>query len=150
MVTANVIHSNDNGVHITSSYSPCTSDYEPRPIDDTAKRAVPGWRSQWPEYTHNVTWVDSDSKQHSLTIRTDDMDELLQTLMAIKHVIRASKAKAAESAPQAPREPQAEPDTQPCPTHHNVIMQKRASRSGGHFYSHRLAHGDWCNGRDRK
>src|SRR5687768_7187688 len=101
MVATNGINSNGYGVHIAPVYPPCESDYEPRPaIDAISKPTAPGWRSQWPEYTHNVSWVDSDSKQHSLTIRTDNLDELLQTLTAIKHVIRASKAKAAETAPQ--------------------------------------------------
>ena len=85
------IHS--NGISHAPIYPPCPSDYEPRLIDDTPKPVMPAWRSQWPEYTHNISWVDSDGKQHSLTIRTDDLDELLQTLTAVKHVIRASKHK---------------------------------------------------------
>ena len=142
--------SNGNG-HVT--YPPCESDYEPRPvIDVTPRPAVPGWRSQWPEYTHNVSWVDSDSKQHSLTIRTDDLDELLATLTTLKHVIRASKAKAAEGQPQA-ETPAATPapaeDTQRCVIH-NVDMPRRWSkRTQGHYFGHKCADGSFCYGRTR-
>jgi hypothetical protein len=145
MVATNSTHSNGNGVHITSSYPACPSDYEPRPIDATPKLAIPGWRSQWPEYTHNVTWADSDSKQHSLTIRTDDLDELLQTLTAIKHVIRASKQQAAPAA--SPSEQPA--DTQRCEIHGVDMPRRWSKRTNGHYFGHKLSDGGFCYGKAR-
>src|SRR5688500_1644295 len=95
---ANGTH-HSNGMHITPNYPACPSDYEPAPIDVSPRKPQLGWRSQFPTYTHNVSWADTDSKQHSLTIRGDDLDELLMTLTAIKQCIRASKTKHAESQP---------------------------------------------------
>jgi hypothetical protein len=145
MLTTNGIHSNGNGVHTTSSYPACSSDYEPAPIDATPKPAVPGWRSQWPEFTHNVSWVDSDSKQHSLTIRTDDLDELLQTLTAIKHVIRASKQRVAECQPQGEQPT----DAQRCEIHGVDMPRRWSKRTQGHYFGHKLADGGFCYGKAR-
>jgi hypothetical protein len=143
MLTNGTAH--HNGIHLTSGYLPCASDYEPRPaIDVTPKPAVPGWRSRWPEYTHNVSWVDSDSKQHSLTIRTDDLDELLATLTAIKNVIRASKAKTAETTAQ-PAESQ--PDVQHCHLHGVDMPRRWSKRTNGHYFGHKLPDGCFCYGR---
>ena len=63
-----------------------------------------------------------------------DVDELFGILKAVKHIVRQSKERDAESRSQALE--QTEPLTQPCPIHHDAIMQKRASGFGGHFYSH--------------
>jgi hypothetical protein len=111
------------------------------------------WRQQWPEFTHNVSWVDTDSKQHSLTIRTDDLDELLATLTTVKNVIRASKAKATSSGAASegqsqvtPATPQ-QPDTLHCSIH-NIDMPRRWSRrTNGHYFAHATPDGGFCYGK---
>ena len=68
-----------NGLHTddpTPTYLHCESDYEPAPALDPAPEATPGWRSQFPQFTHHIAWVDSDETSHGLTIRTDSVHEL--------------------------------------------------------------------------
>ena len=142
-----------NGINGNSRMLHCESDYEERPvIDITPSKPAPGWRSQWPEYTHNVTWLDSDSKQHSLTIRTDDLDELLATLTTIKNVIRASKAAADGQQPAAASQPQASTpapaeDTQRCEIHGVDMPRRWSKRTQGHYFGHQCADGSFCYGR---
>jgi len=155
MLTQNGEPHNGNGIHsnsirLTPVYPACPSDYESRPIDVMPESPQPKWRDAWPMFTHNCGWTDSDGKTQSLTIRTDDADELFGILKAVKHIVRQSKEKAAGAAPQDSQDPQAEPNTQPCPIHSNAVMQKRVNRSGGHFYSHRLANSEWCKGRAKQ
>jgi hypothetical protein len=150
MLTQNGTHLNGNG-HVRMLH--CESDYEPRPIDVTPKTPQPKWRDSWPEYTHNVNWLDSDSKQHSLTIRTDSIDELLATLTAIKHVIRASKAKTAEGSTAKPlhSDPQGPaadcPDVQRCAIHGTNMPRRWSKRTNGHYFGHKLSDGSFCYGR---
>ena len=145
MLEQNVIHSNGhlNGV-ATPTYPECPSDYEAVPHADAPK---PGWRNQFPQYTHNVSWQDSDSKQHSLTIRTDDIHELFGVLKGLKNTIRASKAKAAESQPQA--DAPAQPDTQHCHIHGVDMPRRWSKRTNGHYFAHKLPDGGFCYGRAR-
>ena len=119
--------------------------YHPAP----AEAPPPKWRDQWPMFTHNCGWTDSDGKTHSLTIRTDDADELFGILKAIKHIVRQSKEKAAETVSQPLQERQVEApvDTQHCAIH-NVSMPRRWSkRTGGHYFAHKLPDGSFCYGR---
>jgi hypothetical protein len=145
MLTQNGIHSNG------TAFTPCVSDYEPRPQEGTAPQ--PKWRDQFPMFTHNVSWVDTDSKQHSLTIRTDDADELFGILKAVKHIVRASKEKAAETTLHATQEPQEEvsaetqPDVMRCAIHGVDMPRRWSKRTNGHYFAHRLPNGDFCYGK---
>ena len=62
MLEQNVIHSNDhlNCVH-TPTYPERASDYEAARQADAPQ---PKWRDQWPAFTHNCGWTDSDGKTH--------------------------------------------------------------------------------------
>jgi hypothetical protein len=128
MLTENGIYS--NGVHTPAVSLPPKSD----------------WGQQWPQFTHNVGWLDTDGKQHSLTIRTDDLDELLATLTTVKNVIRASKAKAAASS----QVPAPDSDVPPCPVHGTPMIRKQSKRTGGIYFSHKMADGQLCFGRPAK
>ena len=149
MLTNGTHHS--NGIHITPPYPACPSDYESVAADRW--KPEPGWHNQFPTYTHNVSWVDSDSKQHSLTIRGDDLDELLMTLTAIKQCIRASKAKHTESQPgeQAlAQQAESQPDVIPCRIHSVDMPRRWSKRTNGHYFGHKLATGNFCYGRAPK
>ena len=142
------IHSNGihtNGAH-PAAHLDCASDYEPAPATEAPP---PKWRDAWPAYTHNVTWLDSDSKQHSLTIRTDDIHELFGVLKGLKHTIRASKQKAAESAPHTEAPQEAQPDTQRCAIHGVDMPRRWSKRTNGHYFGHKLADGGFCYGRSK-
>ena len=149
-----------NGIHPNGvAHLDCASDYEPAPTPDPTPQPQPGWRSQYPTFTHHVQWVDGDQKQHGLTIRSDDADEIFAVLKALKHIIRKSKEKASAEAPaavadvghDAAPEPDADdkPASKPCPLHPHSLAYRRESKHGGHFYSHRLPEGSWCNGKAR-
>ena len=138
-------HSND--IQTTTAYPACPSDYEAVAIDVTPRA---GWHDQFPQFTHNVSWMDTDSKQHSLTIRCDDLDELLATLTAVKQTIRASKAKHTESQPgeQVPaQQAESQPDVLPCHIHGVNMPRRWSKRTNGHYFAHKLATGDFCYGK---
>jgi len=44
-------------------------------------------------------------------------------------------------------DPNEDPSEKPCPVH-NVMMKKRSGPSGT-WYSHKLADGTWCNGKEK-
>ena len=135
---------NSNGNVTANDYPPCESDYEVAPAQP---EPMPGWRNQFPKFTHNVSWQDTDNKGHSLTIRTDDEDELFAILKHIKHIVRASKEKAAQCQSDAEAQHEEPPQTKPCEIHPGAMMQRRQRKDGtGHFYSHNI-NGEWCNGR---
>jgi len=126
------------------AYLPCESDYPV--IDVVAKPATPKWRDQYPLFTHNLSWQDSDGCNHSLTLRSDSITDLLSDLKMIKTGIRQAKAKAAESQPQEATQP----ERVVCKIHH-VEMERRVSkRTGGHYHCHRLAGNELCFGREKK
>jgi hypothetical protein len=135
-----------NGIHHTPTYPSCPSDYEAVTPADTAPRPEPRWCTQFPTYTHNVSWVDTDSKQHSLTIRGDDLDELLATLTAVKRTIRASRAKAeSQDTPATPQQP----DVMRCHIHNAPMPRRWSRRTSGHYFSHALPDGSFCYGRPK-
>jgi len=148
MLMENGIHS--NGIHHHAlTYPACPIDYEAMAPADTKARPEPQWRDQFPTFTHNVSWVDTDSKQHSLTIRGDDLDEMLATLAAVKHCIRASKAQAAEKALQAETPAESQPDVQHCAVHGVDMPRRWSKRTNGHYFGHKLVDGSFCYGRAR-
>jgi hypothetical protein len=71
----------------------CASDYEPAPIADVQAKPVPAWQSAFPKFTHNVSFVDGDGRQHSLTLHSDSLKDLFTDLRMVKAIVRASKAK---------------------------------------------------------
>jgi hypothetical protein len=142
-MVANGVH-HSNGVHHTPTYPSCPSDYEAVTPADTAPRPEPRWRAQFPQYTHNVSWLDSDNKQHSLTVRTDDLDELLSILTAVKRAIRASKAKSHG----VTQEEQPE-DTLRCEIHNATMIRRWSRRTNGTYFSHRMQDGSLCYGRPK-
>lgn len=146
MIAQADIHSNGNSNVPVSDFAPCASDYEPPPAYDAP---MPGWRDQHPKYVHHVEWLDSDNRKHGLTVRTDDYDEFVATLRVVKAASQPqSPAEAEQQADDVP-EPDAEekPASKPCPVHPYDLMYRRPSKHGGHFYSHRLDDGSWCNGK---
>lgn len=148
MLTQNGMHNN------STTYQPYPTDreavsianYEPTPSVDTVSQ--PKWRDQWPMFTHNVSWVDTDAKQHSLTIRTDDADELFGILRAIKHIVRQSKEKATETASQQAEPPAADtPDVVRCEIHGANMPRRWSKRTNGHYFAHKLDDGSFCYGK---
>ena len=130
-----------NGHDLQTAYSPCPSDYEA--TDWQSAKRTPGWSAREPKFVHSVKWVDSDGLEHLRVVRSDDLDELLREIRALKQSITASRAKAQEE------EQNTAPHTQPqegwCPLHH-VRMQHHTNGKGS-WWSHKLADGTWCKGK---
>lgn len=124
-----------------SNYPPCQSDYEARPVETPR---VGKWSDQLAPYTHSLSWIDNEGTSHSLTIRSNSINGLLNDLRIIKGYIRAARGKHAgeESAPVSE-------DVLLC-TIHDVNMARRVSRrTGGSYFSHQLPSGELCYGRRR-
>ena len=89
MLAANGTHSNGNGVHAQALYQPCSSDYEPCPlIDVVPSTPKPGWRENYSIFTHVIKWLDTDSIEHSMTLRNDNLADLMADLKLIKNTIK--------------------------------------------------------------
>ena len=149
MVSANGTHHNGTNGH----YLNCASDYEPAPVIDVTPAAPkPGWRDQFPTYTHNLSWVDSDSLSHSMTLRSDSLSDLMADLRLVKPMIRQSKQKAAEHAPQQAEgaSETEQSDVQQCRIHKVDMVRRWSKRTGGHYWAHKAPNGDFCYGRERK
>ena len=138
-----------NGTNGCGTHLPCASDYEPAPILDTTLTApTPKWRDDFPLFTHNISWLDSDGISHSLTLRSDDLQALFADLRLLKSMIRASRQKAPVDNPGKPQQ-NTEHERVVCKIH-NVEMERRVSkRSGGHYFSHRLVGNDLCFGKEK-
>jgi len=126
----------------------CSSDYEERSavIDVTPTAPRPGWRDQFPTFTHNLSWVDSDGCGHSFTLRSDSLVDLMADIKAMKALIKASKAQ------HQAQQPETQPEHVVCKIH-GVEMERRVSKkTGGHYHCHRLAGSgnDLCFGREKK
>jgi hypothetical protein len=147
MLSANDLRLNGNGINGKVAYLPCSSDHEERPaIDITPSAPVPQWRAQFPTYTHNLGWTDNDGVNHSMTLRGDSLQDILNDLKLLKGMIRTAKQKHSDSNPT-------QSDTQPeqvtCKIH-NTLMERRVSkRTGGHYFSHKLADRELCFGRPK-
>ena len=89
MLSANDLHLNGQGVndHVNGkvAYLPCESDYPPAPVIDVMPTApTPQWRNEFPQFTHNLSWQDSDGLSHSLTLRSDSLQGLMADLRLLK------------------------------------------------------------------
>jgi hypothetical protein len=158
MLSANGIGSNGSGIH-AQLYGPCASDYEAVAIDVTPAAAPkPGWKDAFPQYTHNLSWVDSEGCSHSMTLRSDSLSDLMSDLKMLKNMIRQAKGKARESATQQDQQtspdPQVQaanvPDVQRCEIHAVDMVRRWSKRTQGHYFGHKLPTGDFCYGRERK
>ena len=150
MLTANGTNLN-NGTN--GHFLNCASDYEPSPVIDItpATASKPDCTGQHATYTHHVQWLDSDNVQHGLTIRSDSLQGLLADLKLIKGMIRQAKAKAAEHAPpQATQTPAPDSDEPPCKIHGTPMVRRQSKRTGGIYFSHKMANGELCFGRTPK
>ena len=142
MLSPNGISGNGHVTHLV-----CESDYEDVPYTP-ALPAKPDWTGQLSVYTHNLSWMDADQCQHSLTIRADDLQTLLSDLKLIKEGIRRAKQKAADAKPEA-SDGQTQPERVVCKIH-GIEMERRVSkRTGGHYHCHRLGN-DLCFGWEKK
>ena len=151
MVAANGIHSNGTNGHFLN----CASDYEERPLIDItpAPAPKPGWRDQFPAFTHNLSWVDADGCSQSMTLRSDSLSDLMRDLKLLKAMIKQAKESAKAQVPGDSQAPTVEPDSDvpPCKIH-NMAMERRVSkRTGGIYFSHRMpGTKDLCFGRAPK
>ena len=149
-----------NGVHVTPSYPPCSSDYEPAPTTHvTSKTPRTGWRDAFPPYTHNLSWVDADGLSHSMTLRSDDLQGLMADLRLLKCAIKQAKQQHAQSNPQlvtpaalaasAPKAMGAQPDVMHCHIHGTSMARRWSKRTNGHYFAHKLPTGDFCYGKTK-
>ena len=129
----------------------CPSDYEPRPVIDVVPTAPkPGWRDQYALFTDTVQWLTPDGISHSLTIRSDDLGDLMRDVKLIRAMILKSREQ--HAAPGSESEPGdgQEPMTKPCDLHGGAPMKRRVGKNGAAFYSHQVQGGNgWCNGRSK-
>lgn len=137
MITTNGAHL--NGVHVSNLWPPCPSDYEPAPANIPAKQT--GWRDQFPAFTHNLSWVDADGLSHSMTLRSDSLQDLMADLKLLKNAIKQSRQQHAE----APLD--AESDVKRCAIHGVDMPRRFSKRNQGHFFGHVLPDNTFCYGR---
>ena len=130
---------NDHALPIV--YPPCPSDYEA--TDWQAAKRTPGWSTREPKFVHSVKWIDSDGLEHLHVVRSDDLDEALREIRALKQYITTSRAKAQEEEQNTAHH--AQPQEGWCPLHH-VRMQHHTNGKGS-WWSHKLADGTWCKGK---
>ena len=143
----NGIHQhNGNGVHAKALYPPCESDYEEAPIiDATPKAPKPGWTDAQAPYTMNVSFLDSDGFQISLTLRSGDLPALLGDLKLVKTLAIKSRAQK-EAKGEAP----AEVETRTCSVHDVSMVKALSRKTGKPYWSHDLLGGERCFGRVAK
>jgi hypothetical protein len=141
-----------NGHSTNGHMLTCASDYEPAPVlDVVAREPKPGWRHDFPLFTHNLSWVDADGCSHSLTLRSDDLPGLFADLKLLKYMIRASKEKAKERHPETSQgQPEPDSDVPPCKIHGSPMVRKQSRRTKGIYFSHQLPDGSLCFGREKK
>ena len=102
MLSNGTAHLNGHGVndHVNGygHMLECPSDYEERPaIDVVPTTPAPLWRNQYPLYTHNLSWQDGDGCNHSLTLRSDSITDLLNDLKMVKVVCVKPRKNTAQS-----------------------------------------------------
>ena len=126
MLSANDLHLNGVNAHVNGkvAHLPCPSDYEPAPIDITPSKPTPRWRDQFPTYTHNINWLDSDGISHSMTLRSDILQDILNDLKLLKGMIRTAKQKHSTANPEQPGTQQ---ERIVCKVH-GVEMERRVSK----------------------
>ena len=148
MVAANGhIH---NGNPTNGVYPPCPSDYpEPDLTSTLALTKAPGWKSQFPAFTHNMGWIDPDGNSHSMTLRSDDLALLMRDVKMLRAMIRASKEKGKEKEATTDSVPAESGNIPVCPIHHTVMERRQSRRTGGHYWAHKTGIKDLCFGKAR-
>jgi hypothetical protein len=146
MVTHLKGNHNSNGCTLV-----CESDY---PVIDvtpfTPRQPKPGWKDAFPQFTHNVSWVDSDGISQSMTLRSDDLQSLMADLKLLKAMIKAAKAQHAEPQSQSDTEQTetaSNPDVQHCPIHDVAMLRRWSKRTQGHYFGHKCSDGTFCYGK---
>ena len=139
--------SNHNNQHTNGTNGrrlECSSDYEECPqIDVIPTAPTAQWRNEFPRFTHNLVWQDSSGISHSLTLRSDSLQDLLGDLKLVKSMIKAAKE---QHRTANPTQPVTQEEKVVCKLH-SVQMERRVSkRTGGHYHSHKLAGRDLCFG----
>jgi hypothetical protein len=112
----------------------CPSDYEPRPaIDVVPNKPSPKWRDQLAPYTWSMSYTDSSSISHSVTLRGDTEEEVLEMVKPLVAGIRKAKAKGNSPTPDVP----AETGNMPVCKIHGVQMERRVSkRTSAQYWAH--------------
>jgi hypothetical protein len=136
-------HVNGNGVNVHRVYPPCPSDYEPVTIDAIPTAPKPGWRDQLAPVTWSMSWTASDVS-HSVTLRGDTEQEVLDLVKPLVAGIKAAKEK------RQAQNPQTQPEHVVCKIHGAPMERRVSKRTGGHYHCHRLAGNDLCFGREKK
>jgi len=94
-----------------------------------------------------MSYTDSTGISHSVTLRGDTEQEVLDMVKPLVAGVRKAHAIAKE---KHAGEPQTQPERVMCKIH-NVEMERRVSRrNGGHYHSHRLPNNELCFGREKK
>jgi hypothetical protein len=147
---------NGNGVTATQLYAPCASDYEPAPVIDITPTAPTkgNWRDQLAPVTWSMSYIDSSQISHSVTLRGDTEEEVLEMVKPLVAGIRKAKElakeKAAAHAPQQAETPAPDSDVPPCKIHGMPMERRTSKRTGGIYFSHRLPGSkELCFGRER-
>jgi hypothetical protein len=137
---ANGTH-HSNGVHATQLYPACPSDYEAVTLDvtPTTPPIKGNWRDQLAPVTWSLSYTDSSGISHFCTVRGDTEEEVLAMVKPIVAGVRKAKQMAKDRAPQ-PAAPEPDSDVPPCKIH-GVPMERRQSKKGGWYYSHRAPDG---------
>ena len=146
MLANGVSHLNghDNGVNGHTLV--CASDYPAVEIDVTPHQPQPKWQDQFPQFTHNLSWQDSDGISHSMTLRSDSLQALMADLKLLKGMIKAAKE---QHSTANPTQSQTQEECVACKVH-GVEMERRISkRTGGHYFSHKLSDRELCFGRPK-
>jgi hypothetical protein len=142
MIANDIHHHNGNNGHLLD----CASDYEARPVIDVKPTAPKsGWQSQQADFTMNVSFLDSDNFQVSLTLRSDDLPALLADLKMVKTLAIKSRMQK-EARGDAP----VEVETRTCPVHDVAMVKALSRKTGKPYWSHDLLGGDRCFGRTPK
>ena len=148
MLAQNGTHLNGVNAHVNGkvAYLPCS--IRDHPVIDivptTPKTSRPRWRDELAPYTHTLQWLDADGHSHSMTLRSDSLQDLLGDLKLLKSMVKQAKQKHTDA---NPAQSKTQPEKVMCPIH-NLEMERRVSkRTGGHYHSHRLPGNDLCFGR---
>lgn len=141
---------NDNGYNGNgdSHILQCSSDYENRPvIDILPSKPSPKWRDQLAPVTWSMSYIDSSNISHSVTLRGDSEEEVLEMVKPLVAGIRKAKGNAKKEQQQD----NTQPESVVCKIH-SVQMERRVSkRTGGHYHCHRMPDGkDLCFGREKR
>ena len=162
MVTANGPHHNTNGANGQVNGAPAhvngngqitqmlegPSDH----IDVTPGPPRPKWPDTWAPYRHSLSWQDDLGISHTVSLCNSTLQGLLDDSKMIMAGVRKAKERAAQRQPQSGAQPVLEPDADvpPCPVHHVPMQRKQSKRTGGVYFSHKMADGSGlCFGRTK-